>query len=291
MLKRIIRKLRPALLVPRNREDLQEILAAAFSSGLIDEDIRQMMERVMKMDEKFVRDAMVPRTQMKTMQIDGSPREWVETIAKTGHSRYPVIGESLDDIRGLLLAKDLIPHLAKGALHPAPDTLWKAIIRPAYFVPESMRVDDLLSNLRKRRTHMTIVLNEYGSTAGLVTLEDVLEEIIGEIEDEHDKVPQNPFLNTGENTYKMDAATLIKDFNEHFGANLNESEVKTIGGFFVRSLGRVPHQGDILEKDGFQFNVLQAGPRKPEILEVKVPAAGKGKEEETEDKDTVDTSR
>lgn len=274
MLKKIANRLRAALLTPGSRQELQEVLVAAWKKGLIDQEIRQMMERTMMVDEKYVGDAMVPRTQMKTVHKNGSPQEWLRTIKQTGHSRYPVTGENLDDIQGLLLAKDFLVSMESG--EPL-----KEIIRPAYRVPESMRVDDLLSNLRQRRTHIAIVMDEHGGTAGLVTLEDALEEIIGEIEDEHDELPISPFSKTGDNRYTMEATTPIKEFNEHFGISLREGDVKTIGGLFARRMGRVPRRGDELRINGFRFQVLRADPRKPEILQVAVPEASRKKEEET----------
>ena len=275
ILEKTLGRLRSALLAPRSREELYRSLSAAVRSGLIDEDVRQMMGRAMQMSEKYVRDAMVPHTQMKLVQADASPQEWVRTIMETGHSRYPVVGKNQDDIRGILLAKDLLPLL--DSEKPS-----REIIRAAYLVPESMRVDDLLSNLRLRRTHMAIVLDEHGSTAGLVTLEDAVEEIIGEIEDEHDKVLADPFRQIDTHTYEMDAATPIKEFNQRFSAALSENEVKTMGGFFARRLGHVPRMEESLEVKGFRFKVLKASLSKAEILQVTVFAADTEQEEEPE---------
>ncbi|GAB4170464.1 MAG: CNNM family magnesium/cobalt transport protein CorC [Wenzhouxiangellaceae bacterium] len=248
---------------PGSREDLLEILREAAENGLIEKDTLAMMEGALEVDELQVRDAMVPRSQMVVIHEDDSLDEILDTIIGSGHSRFPVVGEDKDELRGILLAKDLLKLLAKDST-----LTLKALIREPVIIPETKRLGVLLREFRQRRNHMAIVVDEYGGVAGLITIEDVLEEIVGEIDDEHDTETVADIQPIGENRYLVQALTLISDFNESFGTEFSDEEFDTIGGLVVSEFGYVPEVGEAVEIGGWRFEVREADDRRLHSMEV-----------------------
>jgi magnesium and cobalt transporter len=219
---------------PKSRHDLMAILEVARSNEVIDNEAISIIDGAMKVSEMQAREIMIPRTQMKVINLAQSLDEILPLIIDSAHSRYPVIGENTDKVLGILLAKDLLPQILAGG----PEQFDIAsLIRPATVVPESKRLNVLLREFREKRNHMAIVIDEYGGVAGLVTIEDVLEEIVGEIEDEHDVEPDTFIKKLTENDYIIKALTPIEDFNAEFDTNLSDDEFDTIGGMILQQFG------------------------------------------------------
>src|SRR6266576_3849032 len=221
---------------PEDREELLELLHGAFERKLLDADALSMIEGVMSVSEMTVRDIMIPRAQMDVVSIDDDPQEFIPLVLDTRHSRFPVIGENKDDIVGILLAKELLNYYANPESFELHDTL-----RPVVFVPESKRLNVLLRDFRANRNHIAIVVDEYGGVSGLVTIEDVLEQIVGDIEDEYDfdEAEDNIIPETG-GRYRVKAQTEIADFNSTLGGSFSDEEFHTIGGLVVQAFGRLP---------------------------------------------------
>lgn len=252
---------------PQDREELKEILKEACEQGIVDTDALAMIEGALEVSETQVRDAMIPRSQMVVVQIDSRLEEFLPQIVESGHSRFPVIGEDRDEVVGILLAKDLLPHLASGAENfHLSDTL-----RPAVVIPESKRLNMLLRDFRASRNHMAIVVDEYGGVSGLITIEDVLEEIVGEIDDEYDEEEEALILPTGQNRFQVQALTPIEDLNEMFDSDLSDDDYGTVGGLLLAEFGRVPEFDDVVVLDGrFEFRVTRADTRRIISLEMNV---------------------
>jgi magnesium and cobalt transporter len=248
---------------PRSREDLLEVLQEAAASGLIESETLKMIEGALEVDELQVRDAMIPRSQMVVIHKGDTLEEILPLIIESGHSRFPVVGEDKDAIQGILLAKDLLKLVAGGeALE-----LGK-LIREPVIIPESKRLNVLLREFRLNKNHMAIVVDEYGGVAGLITIEDVLEEIVGDIDDEHDAETVEDIQPLGEDTYLVQALTPIEDFNESFGSTFSDEEFDTIGGLVVSEFGRVPEVDDNVALGGWQFRVTAADDRRLHAMEV-----------------------
>lgn len=247
------------------REQLQEVLREAQKNTLIDADALGMIEGVMQVSEMPVREVMVPRSQMKVIERDSEVREMLDIVIDSAHSRFPVVGDSKDEVIGILLAKDLLPHLieCREELH----FNIRDMLRPAVIIPESKRLNVLLKEFRANRNHMAIVVDEYGGVAGLVTIEDVLEQIVGEIEDEHD-VEEDSYIYEHPNIITVKAITPIETFNEYFHTNYSDDEFDTIGGLITKTLGHLPKRGEQLEMEGTHFRVLGASSRRVHLLEV-----------------------
>jgi len=226
---------------PRDRDQLLEILNMACEQGILDSDALAMMEGALEVSETQVRDAMIPRSQMVVVNNDADLNEFLPGILESGHSRFPVIGEDKDEVVGILMAKDLLPHLASGG---EKFDLTDAI-RPAVVIPESKRLNVLLRDFRVSRNHMAIVVDEYGGVSGLITIEDVLEEIVGEIDDEYDEEEEALILQLGENRYQVQALTPIDDLNDQFGSDLSDDDYGTVGGLLLAEFGRVPEYDDM----------------------------------------------
>ncbi len=252
---------------PRNREDLIEELRHARENGLVDGDTLVMLEGALSVSDKQVADVMVPRAQVVWISIDASLQEVLRVVTTSGHSRFPVHGENEDDVLGLLLAKDLLRHFANGAEHFE----LRRILRPLTLIPESKKLNLLLKEFRVARTHMAVVVDEYGGVAGLITIEDVLEEIVGEIDDEHDAEdkPEVQILAQGDGLYLVQALTPIDDFNLHFRTRLESETSDTIGGLVVEELGHLPELGDSVEIAGLMFEVAKADARRVHQLRVR----------------------
>ena len=249
---------------PEDREDLLDLLRAAYERNLIDADALAMIEGVLQVSEMQARDIMVPRAQMDVIDIRESPGQFVPMVMQTGHSRFPVIGENKDDVIGILLAKDLLHHYAG-----EEEFNVREMLRPAVFIPGSKQLNVLLKEFRKNRNHMAVVVDEYGGVAGLVTIEDVIEQIVGDIEDEYDfeDVEDNIVPEKG-GQYRVKALTEIADFNAVFGTRYSDQDFDTIGGLVMSRFGRVPKRGEQVSFDNLTFKVLRADSRRLHSLQV-----------------------
>jgi len=252
---------------PRNRYELITLLKEACEHSIVDADALAMMEGAIKVSETQVRDAMIPRSQMIVVHNDSELDEFLPQILESGHSRFPVIGEDKDEVVGILLAKDLLPHLASGGEQfDLAET-----IRTAVVIPESKRLNLLLRDFRSSRNHMAIVVDEYGGVSGLITIEDVLEEIVGEIDDEYDEQEEALILPLDGNRYQVQALTPIDDLNEMFDSDLSDDDYGTVGGLLLAEFGRVPEYDDMVVLDNrFEFRVTQADNRRIITLEMNV---------------------
>lgn len=249
----------------KNQEQLVEVLQEAKKNDLLDQYSLIMIEGVMQVAEMQVRDIMIPRSQIVVVERDSDLKTILPTVIDSAHSRFPVIGESKDEVVGILLAKDLLTQINADE---NSNFNMREILRPAVFVPESKRLNVLLDEFRANRNHMAIVVDEYGGIAGLITIEDVLEQIVGEIEDEHD-IEEDKFIHDHTNGSSIvKAITPIEDFNEHFGCELLSDEVDTIGGVVIHALGHMPKRGEVVSQHGFDFKVLRASSRRIHLLEV-----------------------
>jgi len=254
---------------PEDREQLLDLLQSSYERNLMDADALAMIEGVLQVSELHARDIMVPRAQMDVVDIHDPPEKFLPKVIESGHSRFPVIGENKDDIIGILLAKDLLGHFG-GREQDVRDML-----RPAVFIPESKRLNVLLKDFRRNRNHMAIVVDEYGGVSGLVTIEDVLEQIVGDIEDEYDfdETEANILLDRN-GMYRVKAQTSIEDFNATFGTSFRDEEYDTVGGLLLNRFGRLPKRGDETVLDGLRFRVLRADSRRLHALLVeKLPSA------------------
>ncbi|CAI8163092.1 MAG: Magnesium and cobalt efflux protein CorC [Pseudidiomarina mangrovi] len=255
---------------PSSREELVDLIQDAEERDLIDNDTKEMIEGVLDVAELKVRDIMVPRSQMVTIQITQSVDSFLPIVIDSQHSRYPVVSENKDHIEGILLAKDL---LAYGFGMTDEEFALAKVIRPAVIVPESKRVDVLLKEFREQRYHMAIVVDEYGGVSGLVTIEDILEEIVGEIEDETDFDEDNKadIRRINKSRYAVKALTTIEDFNDYFDTRFGDDEYDTIGGMVANGFGHLPQPGEEITIGGFIFKVTGADKRRIQQLQVTVP--------------------
>jgi magnesium and cobalt transporter len=242
---------------PEDRDQLVELLHSAFERQILDADALSMIEGVLQVSEMQVRDVMIPRSQMDMIDVAESPEAFIPFVIETAHSRFPVFEDNKDNVIGVLLAKDLLRFYAGENFNV------REMLRPAVFVPESKRLNVLLKEFRANRNHIAIVVDEYGGVSGLVTIEDVLEQIVGEIEDEFDfdETEDNILLDkTGR--CRVKAVTEIADFNEYFGTDFSDEEFDTVGGLVIKRFGRVPKRGESAVLDGYSFQVLRADSRK-----------------------------
>ena len=256
---------------PRNRQDLIEILRDAQQRHLLDADALVMIEGVLEVSEMQVRDIMIPRSQMVVVERDAGLHQILPIITESAHSRFPVIGENRDEVIGILLAKDLLPYFMDGG-----ETGFNVrdILRPAVFIPESkrlnVRLNVLLKEFRASRNHIAVVVDEYGGVAGLVTIEDVLEQIVGEIADEHDVEDELFIMKHSDTRFTIKALTPIEEFNEYFGVAFSDEEVDTIGGLVMREFGHLPRRGETQQIGNLQFKVLHADSRRLHLLQLTV---------------------
>jgi len=262
---------------PRDLEDLNEVLNQAHERGIIDVDAHHMLEGVLRVVELQVRDIMVPRSQMVIVNRDDPPEEILPMVVDSGHSRYPVIGDDRDQIVGILLAKDLLRYFTEGG---RANFDIKEVLRPAVFIPESKRLNVLLKEFRVSHHHMAIVVDEYGGVSGLVTIEDVLEQIVGDIGDEYDTDDDLDIRKEGERQFTVKAQTRIDEFNNYFGTEFSDEEFDTIGGLSINGLGRLPRRGESFALGGLEFKVLRADRRRLDLLRVITPRDIEPKEEE-----------
>jgi magnesium and cobalt transporter len=249
---------------PEDREQLMQLLHSAYDRDLLDADALAMIEGVMQVSEMQARDIMIPRSQMDVIDIADTPDKFVLQLIETGHSRFPVIGENKDDVIGILLAKDLLRYYA-GEEHFNV----REMLRPAVFIPESKRLNVLLKDFRSNRNHMAIVVDEYGGVAGLVTIEDVLEQIVGEIEDEYDyDEPGDNIIAEKGGGFRVKSLTEIAEFNDAFGTSYSDDDFDTVGGLVINRFGHVPKRGEQIVLDGLNFRVLRSDSRRLHVLRV-----------------------
>ena len=249
---------------PADREQLIALLHSAFERNLIEGDALSMIEGVLQVSEMRVRDIMVPRAQMDVIEIADTPDKFIPHVIATAHSRFPVTDRDRNDVIGILLAKDLLRYYAGEEEFNVRDML-----RPAVFVPESKPLNVLLREFRAKRNHMAIVVDEYGNVAGLVTIEDVLEQIVGEIEDEYDfDETEDNIVQESANQWRVKAQTEIADFNRAFGTEFSDEQFDTVGGLVLQRFGRLPKRGEAITADGVRLAVLRADSRRLHLLSV-----------------------
>ena len=253
---------------PKNQTELLEMINSAKKRELIDQKTKEMIKGVLDVSKLRVRDIMIPRSQMVTLGLQQSVKEFLPILIDSAHSRFPVITEDKDHIVGLLLAKDLIKF---GFSSEASEFKIEDILRQAVVVPESKRLDTLLKEFRSQRYHMAIVVDEYGGVSGLVTIEDILEVIVGEIEDEFDDIDVDEIRQIGKRTYAVSALTTLDDFNDHFGTTYNVEEQDTIAGLMINRLGHLPGRGESITIDGYKYKVINADNRRLIQLQVRIP--------------------
>jgi magnesium and cobalt transporter len=251
---------------PWSRDEIQTFIESEVE---LDAEEKSMLTGVLEVSETQVRDVMVPRSQMVVIDIEDEFDEILAMIVQSGHSRFPVIGEDRDEVLGILLAKDLLRYFGSDA---ARELSIRKLLRPAAVIPESKRLNALLKEFRASHNHMAIVVDEYGGVAGLLTIEDVLEEIVGEIEDEHDD-EEAEFIRpdgdrNGKPSFAVRALTRVEDFNDYFGVKLEDEEYDTIGGLVMHELGRLPRRGEKVHFGGFEFAVVKADKRRIDALQV-----------------------
>tara|TARA_R110002049_G_scaffold15822_5_gene64188 strand:- start:26835 stop:27671 length:837 start_codon:yes stop_codon:yes gene_type:complete len=251
---------------PKDREELISILREAHERNMFDTSALTMIEGVFQVSELQVRDIMIPRSRMVVVEEDHSVQEMLPTIIESAHSRFPVIGDSRDEVVGVLLAKDLLRYLSD---KNTEEFNIRDILRSAFIVPESKRLNILLNEFRNTRNHMAIIVDEYGGVSGLVTIEDVLEQIVGDITDEHDLEEDQYITYSEDDKYALvKALTPIEDFNEFFESAFSQDEFDTIGGLVTNSFGHVPKRNEKTVIDGFRFRVVSADSRRLQLLKV-----------------------
>jgi magnesium and cobalt transporter len=246
---------------PEDRNQLVELLHSAFERKILDADALSMIEGVLQVSETHVRDVMIPRSQMDVIDVAESPEAFIPFVIETAHSRFPVYEENRDNVIGILLAKDLLRFYAEEEFNV------RDMLRPAVFVPESKRLNVLLKEFRANRNHIAIVVDEYGGVSGLVTIEDVIEQIIGDIEDEYDfdETEDNILLDRN-GKHRVKAGTEIADFNAHFGTRFPDDDHDTVGGLVVSKFGRLPKRGESIAIEEITFQILRADSRKVHSL-------------------------
>jgi len=262
---RLLERLFPGVVgEPQDRADLIALLKQAKGRAIIDTEALAMLEGVLQVGDLQVRDIMIPRAQMVVVGRDHELNQVLPVVIESAHSRFPVIDDDRAEVVGILLAKDLLQYCGENA----PRFKMRDIVRSAVFVPESKRLNVLLREFRASRNHMAIVIDEYGNAAGLVTIEDVLEQIVGEIEDEYDFDEGAFILKRGPNSYTIKAHTTIEEFNDYFDVAFDDSDFDTIGGLTVNALGHLPTRGESAVVDGFRFTVVRADSRRVRLLNV-----------------------
>ena len=252
----LIKKIKNYLLKPKDKEQLADILKSAFDKNMMDSDALMMLEGVLNVSEMHVRDIMIPRSQMDVIDISKKIEEFIPFVIQTSHSRFPVIEENVNNVIGILLAKDLL-RFTSGDEFEVRDNL-----RPAIFVPESKRLNVLLKDFRTNRNHIAIVVDEYGGVAGMVTIEDVLEQIVGDIEDEFDyDETEDNIIQDQDRQFRVKASTEISDFNNYFATEYSDEEFTTIGGLVTQKFGYLPQRNEKVSFDGFDIEILRADSR------------------------------
>lgn len=254
---------------PRSQEELLRVIKEAANNKVVDQEALEIIEGALGVASLQVREIMIPRSQMVVIKNEEKPNEFLPKVIESGHSRFPVIGESIDEIKGVLLAKDLLPLI----LEHRHDFDLEEVLRPANIIPESKRLNVLLKEFREKRYHMALVIDEYGGISGLVTIEDILEEIVGDIEDETDDEDEDYIRQVSERDYILKALTPIEDFNDYFKTSFSDEEFDTIGGIMTQAFGHMPSRNEVVEIQGFVFRVLYSDSRQIHLLRLTVPEA------------------
>jgi magnesium and cobalt transporter len=249
---------------PTSSDEVADMLRSAENESIIDASALQIMEGALKVSDLQAREIMIPRSQMNVIEEDFSLEQILELVIQSQHSRFPVVGESNDDVLGILLAKELLPLVLSGK----ESFDLKSLLRSATIIPESKRLNILLQEFREQRYHMAIVVDEYGGVSGLLTIEDVLEEIVGEIEDETDEAEPEQIHQISENLFAVEAITEIDDFNEYFDLGFSDDEFDTVGGLVIHAFGHLPTIGESTSIESFDFKVVDSDNRKIKMLEV-----------------------
>ena len=249
---------------PKSREELLDIIKGAANNKVVDQEALSIIEGALDVAHQQVREIMVPRPQMVCIRSDETPSEFLPKVIESGHSRFPVIGESSDDVKGILLAKDLLPLILSGEKSFSFDN----VLRTANIIPESKRLNVLLKEFREKRYHMALVIDEYGGIAGLITIEDILEEIVGDIEDETDEDSEEFIRKVSSTDYILKALTPIEDFNSYFNSKFPDEDFDTIGGIVMQAFGHMPSRNETISIAGFAFRVLYSDNRQIHLLRV-----------------------
>jgi magnesium and cobalt transporter len=258
---------------PRNRDELLDILREAQRRELFDLEAQTMLEGVLQVSEMQVRDVMIPRSQMVVIDRDDPLEKVLEVVIETGHSRFPVIGEDRDEVVGIVLAKDLLRYFAEGQVGGFHV---REYLRKATFIPESKRLNVLLSDFRHSRNHMAIVVDEYSGVSGLITIEDVLEQIVGDIDDETDTDAEEGYIVQHSPTrFTVRALTAVEDFNEAVGTDFSDDEFDTIGGLVTNAFGHLPRRGESVRMGGLRFKILRSDSRQVHLIDVVLPGKKK----------------
>lgn len=250
---------------PKDREQLIDVLRDAEERDILSDEMLSMIESILQVSEMHVREIMIPKSQMVVVEQDSDLETLLPHVIESEHSRFPVMDEKGDDVIGILLAKDLLKYYFNRS---TLDFDIKTILRPAVFVPQSKRLDILLQEFRVNRNHMAIVIDEYGHVAGLITIEDVLEQIVGDIEDEYDVDEEDNIKKHEDDIYTIKASTTIEEFNEYFDSKFSDEEFDTIGGLVLKELGHLPKRGEVLKLGDYQFKVLHSDNRRIYLLEM-----------------------
>ncbi len=254
---------------PQSKDDIMDIVKEAARNKVVDAEAVEIIEGALGVSKIHVREIMIPRSQMVVIKVDEKPEVFLPKIIESAHSRFPVVGESVDDIKGILLAKDLLSIIMENRT----DFALEHILRPANIIPESKRLNVLLKEFREKRYHMALVIDEYGGISGLVTIEDILEEIVGDIEDETDDEEDEFIRQVAAKDYVVKALTPIDDFNDQFNATFSDTDFDTIGGILTQAFGRMPSRNDVAEIEGFKFRILYADSRQIHLVRVTTPEA------------------
>ncbi|MFO7909429.1 CBS domain-containing protein [Vreelandella aquamarina] len=252
---------------PSSREELMAFLRHTAGRLKLDQDAMMIIEGALQISDQQVREILIPRSQVAAIPIDQASDDYLPLIQETGHSRYPVIGENLDDVKGIVLVKDLLPLLSQTQAQRDAFQL-ENITRPAMFIPESKRLNSLLKEFRDTHNHMAIVVDEYGGTAGIITIEDILEQIVGDIEDEHDTDEEDDIRALEDGHFAVRALTPIEDFNERFNTRFSDDEFDTVGGLVMQQFGHLPRRGEQTSLGGWHFVVMNADNRRIRLLDV-----------------------
>ena len=250
---------------PTDTKSLLELLRNAEQDQLLDADALTIIEGALQVSSLQVRDIMIPRSQVVNVPAKLSPNEIIHLVTKASHSRFPVTGETVDDVMGILLAKDLLPLILNSQIEELDI---KNIVRPATFVPENRRLNIMLKEFRETRQHMAIVIDEYGSVSGVVTIEDVLEQIVGEIEDEYDVDDESYIKKFDDENHIVKAITPMDEFNEYFGTKFTDQEFTTVGGLVLQQIGHIPDRGETINIGPFLITVLNSDSRQIKLIKV-----------------------
>lgn len=260
-----IRKLSNLLLEPQDQEHLIELIRSASERHILDSEALSIVEGALSVSQMQARDIMIPRSQVVMVSRDAPAEETLKLVTETAHSRFPVIDDDRDDVIGIMLAKDLLSAVVNNGNFEFD---LRELLRPAVFIPESKRLNVLLREFRARRNHMAIVVDEYGGVAGIVTIENVLEQIVGEIEDEHDIDDDVPILQRNENTYTIKALTAVEDFNEFFDTQWSDEDFDTVGGYVINQVGHLPERDEKITIGNYEFTILRADNRRVYLMKM-----------------------